>query len=878
MFTVPSVHRHKSCLATFLIGAAVLAGPAAFAQRPQAAAGGAPATTITFRPGDGSAFSSNYDWRLIQKYPKLTSTLWTDDVVAGRDPWSSTEQRVLLNIPDFIGSAPGQVPPGAQVIQARVRWLAQVARNVPIEVREVVERNVGRAGQHLGVAIDAAPSWNDRAHGTAWSAPGAGWPASSAAIPLDVRTVTQNFAWVEFDVTSAVQHWVTDPTTNQGLLFSSPDLTKPGQGFQGGNAPLAERPFLIVTFSSPAPSSGPALAITSSTASPVENAYVEGTVGADATELAVRIDGGPEQPMGVDSVGRWHLNVPATPAGTAIDVVARNTSGLESHATAMVTFVPTDFATTAATTIGRGEAPCFSRSMVPFGTALVRFEDGQGWSAGRCTVPAGQASTAMIYPTPGTYTAKATCLDAFGNALATSTMTVRVVELASVVGTIATQAGFLRDVAFTVAPSIASATELAVTSSNPDRLHVKGTTVAGSIVVVAAAPLGAATDSTDLQIRVGGPSGRVIQRIPVHPFLISHDELLTSTGPSSLEFRVRVVPTTILATAPNLRFRVRVFSDGSAFPAALDPDGDREILVDGSAFDVNGTLELPALQNWALTSEFCRKVQPMQLETGPGLPSGAIAVMQGSVPSGAATGKNGKLKNCGLAFTLSGRTDPVINCSYTYSVSVESGMAPYTCKWFGSASNGSTVSGGLSKDFVAIVEGGGWVAVTVTDASGCSATAQLPVNVLPDPQVVVTGVTTIPGAATQISPWLSVTSPTQVISLSVTNEVEVTESITGVTGVDATLVKNELQVTLSVAVSAGIGMTVSDGPGLTPGAAYAYFVRPILKVTTGVLLDHNCTGAPTSKSWTVTEHDSWNYWVQASGGSAPPWPPVPPNP
>ncbi len=592
--------------------------------------------TLVFQPGDESPYSANYDWRLIQKYPLMNGTFWTEYVHVGRDLSDATEHRLVVNVPDIIGNEPGQVPIGATITKATIQVLATQAQNVPIAVRTILEQNLGEAGRTLGKAECTAPGWQYRTYDTAWSQPGAGWPLSSAATPLDTKAVTQSYSWVEFDITAAVQSWALDPSSNHGLLFAAADLSVPGQSFKGGCAEDAHRPIVTVTYLDVADLVGPALAITTPASSHCLSAFVEGTCGPDAVDVEMTVNG---EPYTVERANRarWHCEVPLqAEAPTVVRVVARDALGNETWAGQHLRCAPADPFAADSLLLAVGDMIHMRVNTPGPLVKWVEYDAGQGLSPD--LQPAGKPSLAIWYCEPGVYQATATLYDANFVPLGQDGMTVTVVEVASA-GSIVAQAGFLREIAFDVLPESAAA-EVSLGASDPSLLHLGAQSIANGTIAATLAHVGNHAQDAALELRLGGPDKRIIATRPVLPFYIEHQPL-AADGASSFDFTVRVVPHDVLDVAPQLQFEVCLLSNGAAFPAELDPDGDKAIMVGTDKFD-EGCLTLPASQDWSLSTQFSRGITGYDFP-GSGGTFGAAPPAAGK-PVTAKTKKNGSNK------------------------------------------------------------------------------------------------------------------------------------------------------------------------------------------------------------------------------------------
>ncbi|MBI4881661.1 MAG: hypothetical protein HY812_18670 [Planctomycetes bacterium] len=631
--------------------------------------------TLVFQPGDDSPYSADYDWRLIEKYPLMTGTLWTDNVHVGRDLSDATEHRLVVNAPDIVGNEPGQVPVGAMIKKATIQLLANQAQNVPVAVRALLEQNLGEAGRTLGKAECTAPGWQFRTYDTSWSQPGAGWPLSSAATPLDTRTVTQNYTWVEFDITGAMQSWALDPASNHGLLFAAADLSVPGQSFKGGCAEDQHRPIVTVTFLDVADLVGPALEITTPVSSHCLSAFVEGTCGPDAVNVEMTVNG---EPYTVERASntRWHCEVPLQAEGpTVVRVVARDALGNETTAGQHLRWAPVDPFASDSLLLAVGDMIRMKVNAPGPLVKWVEYDAGDGGST-NFQLP-GAPSFPIWYTEPGSYQARATLYDAQLVPLCQDEVTITVVGVASNAPIVA-QAGYLREVAFDVLPQSATS-KVFLSAGDPSRLFLGAQTAVNGSIAATLAHLGNDAQDAALELRLGGPEGRIIAARAVHPFYIEHQPL-AADGSSQFDFTVRVVPHTVLEIAPQLQFEVRLLSNGAAFPAALDPDGDERIMVGTDKFD-HGWLTLPASQDWSLSSQFIRDI------TGYDFPgSGAVFV----APPGAGTPVTVPMKKSGAnqpnwTVGIEGPDSLLLSTEKVTYTAVPSGLDPpdsIKCLWY----------------------------------------------------------------------------------------------------------------------------------------------------------------------------------------------------
>lgn len=198
-------------------------------------------TTLTFSPGDGGAYSDTEEGVLQAKYPSLTRE--TADVIEVGTYYSFIRVTVL-RFPDIIGENEGQVPSGATIISATLKLKSIYAKNDTVSVYRIVESH--------DISASDALSWNNRAAGTAWTVPGAGYVSeaekSRDATALDTNLIDASWTFYEWDVSAALEAWVANPSQNYGFVIENRALAD-GQSFGGSrNSYMDRRPILEVTY------------------------------------------------------------------------------------------------------------------------------------------------------------------------------------------------------------------------------------------------------------------------------------------------------------------------------------------------------------------------------------------------------------------------------------------------------------------------------------------------------------------------------------------------------------------------------------------------------------------------------------------------------
>ena len=198
-------------------------------------------TTLTFSPGDGGAYSDTEEGVLQAKYPSLTRE--TADVIEVGTYYDFIRVTVL-RFPDILGENEGQVPSGATIVSAVLKLKSIYAKNDTVSVYRLVESH--------NISASDALSWNNRAVGTAWTVSGAGYVSeaekSREGTALDTKLIDTNWTFYEWDVSAALEAWVTNPSQNYGFVIENRALVD-GQSFGGSrNSYMDRRPILEVTY------------------------------------------------------------------------------------------------------------------------------------------------------------------------------------------------------------------------------------------------------------------------------------------------------------------------------------------------------------------------------------------------------------------------------------------------------------------------------------------------------------------------------------------------------------------------------------------------------------------------------------------------------
>jgi hypothetical protein len=205
--------------------------------------------TLTFREGDGSAYSNTNDAQGNEEYPNYN--LESSAYLSAGGP--SGYQRVcFVQFPDIIGSNQGQIPPTSTIVSATLTITSTDATNTNISAYRVTEAMVYQpAGGGNGYNLSPSYGYRDGVT-TAWSVFGCDGTPSREATPQDTKLVSQGYSGISFNVTSAVQNWTNNPAQNWGLALRGQNLI---QGFYSSDEQgfPQYRPKLEVTYTPAAP-------------------------------------------------------------------------------------------------------------------------------------------------------------------------------------------------------------------------------------------------------------------------------------------------------------------------------------------------------------------------------------------------------------------------------------------------------------------------------------------------------------------------------------------------------------------------------------------------------------------------------------------------
>ncbi|MBI3817937.1 MAG: hypothetical protein HY286_04540 [Planctomycetes bacterium] len=576
------------------------------------------AKTLAFQSGDGQgSISDNYDWRLMENYPGLTGTPWADSVVVGRDDSNGVgEHRWLINFPGVVGNAPGQVPIYAKISQATIDVYAPVAAHVPVSARRAIEYNLGQCGFVEGQDNKSAPNWRYRLPGVLWSNPGAGVPSSAFQTAEDTKTIEQDGAWATFNITNVLQSWADNPAANCGILFAAGDLSAPGQGFAGGGVAKSLRPILTVAYSIENDAVAPTLQIQTPVQSEVQRAFVEGAVGPDAVRVEFKVNDGPWLAAIRETSTKWCAWAELQQNKISqFAVRAADAAGNVAEASQPLRWSPTLVPASGGLLLAAAETVYIKFSPPPAGAVSISVDRGDGEAV---VSAAGALGTAVTYNKQGEFTTTATALDANGAAVATATLhatVVRLVEDRPVVSQVAHE----RTMDFTIGPASAIG-QIALVPRDPSYASVYIASVNNNTIYANLAAYN--LNDPALQVRLGSPAGRLASETVIHSLTLTHSDVNYIDDPLAdpnaaqklVAFGVHAGPPGIFTIAPFLNIEVTLFSDGTAFPASVDPDQDKIVILSPGLFDMNGWASLTALFDPAAAPECCRAL--LALDTG----------------------------------------------------------------------------------------------------------------------------------------------------------------------------------------------------------------------------------------------------------------------
>ena len=160
----------------------------------------------------------------------LATDLDTDGVTPGNQP-----AQTLLRFDNLFGNAPGQVPPGAQIVSAKlILWTGSGANDITADLVSI---------HRMLVPWNGADSWNSLTGGVTAD----GVEAATAATFNHVPQL--NNAPAIFDVTASVTAWLAG-ATNYGWVFL-PGGVDGWIALSSENATAAKRPTLEIAYTIP---------------------------------------------------------------------------------------------------------------------------------------------------------------------------------------------------------------------------------------------------------------------------------------------------------------------------------------------------------------------------------------------------------------------------------------------------------------------------------------------------------------------------------------------------------------------------------------------------------------------------------------------------
>ena len=245
---------------------------------------GGPSRTVTF-----TGPSQIDDAEIVADTPTLTGGSGSALNVDGQTPHA----HVLMRFPTLVGASAAQVPAGATIVSASLQLTCTNAGNL---------MRVYRVTQSW---VEDQATWNERATGVTWAAPGADGASSNAGAALTADCTVTGSRLV--DLTPFVQEW-TNGTANNGIVF----VESGTDGIDFTSSESAASPVLTVTYRSAKqaldtqPVSGTAAQVTFAASLPLAQVYywnvqvagVDGTQAWAASDFDLTIDAGsPDAPL-----------------------------------------------------------------------------------------------------------------------------------------------------------------------------------------------------------------------------------------------------------------------------------------------------------------------------------------------------------------------------------------------------------------------------------------------------------------------------------------------------------------------------------------------------------------------------------------------------
>jgi len=134
----------------------------------------------------------------------------------------------------------GAIPVRAEIVEATLEiYVDTYAQSLSLAAFEIVR-------PWVNTEVD----WLKARQGNAWGIAGCNDTATDrASTPISTQFVTPGKMWRAIDVTSAVRHWVADPTSNSGLVLRGQGGTKGVYGFVSSeHSSASNRPRLTIKY------------------------------------------------------------------------------------------------------------------------------------------------------------------------------------------------------------------------------------------------------------------------------------------------------------------------------------------------------------------------------------------------------------------------------------------------------------------------------------------------------------------------------------------------------------------------------------------------------------------------------------------------------
>lgn len=147
-----------------------------------------------------------------------------------------------------------------EIVASLIRFdLSSIPRNAQVEsatlslntsYRSVADDIVASVYRMRRPWAEMEATWQLASAGHPWGAPGANdTTVDRDAMPLDQKILTQTGAWYDFNITRAVQEWVTQPSLNYGLVIKGYINRSVQYDFVSSNCPTVSlRPKLTIVY------------------------------------------------------------------------------------------------------------------------------------------------------------------------------------------------------------------------------------------------------------------------------------------------------------------------------------------------------------------------------------------------------------------------------------------------------------------------------------------------------------------------------------------------------------------------------------------------------------------------------------------------------